>query len=147
MIEEVKITLDRERTLVYDFNAQCAFENATRSVHLCPGCEGAKIIKDPDNPKEKIGCSVCISRGFVDVYVNTLIENVWSRINAHNIKALLWACLLREDPDLKISDVGNMINLKNYLDIHNALKQAIENAMPEQETGENKKKAKKIRPG
>jgi len=80
-------------------------------------------------------------RGFVDVYVNTLIENVWARINAHNIKALLWACLLREDPDLKISDVGDMISLQNYLDIHNALKEVIENAMPEPE--EDKKKANK----
>ena len=105
-----------------------------------------KIIPNPAKKGDMISCVVCYSKGFVDVYVNTLIENVWTRINAHNVKALLWACLIREDPDLKIEEVGGMISLQNYLDVHTALKKAVENAMPEPQEVK-KKVSRKSRAG
>ena len=50
-----------------------------------------------------------------------------------DMEALLWACLLHEDRDLKLEDVGFMIHTKNMFDVLKALNEMFTIAVPEPE--------------
>jgi hypothetical protein len=43
---------------------------------------------------------------------------------AKKMRALLWACLIDDDPNLTLKDVGKMINASNMKEIENALSSA-----------------------
>lgn len=49
---------------------------------------------------------------------------------ARGIRALLWAALLHEDPDLTLSDVGAMLNIGNMADLTARLQAALVSALP-----------------
>jgi hypothetical protein len=46
-------------------------------------------------------------------------------VGARNIRALLWASLAQEDPDLTLQDAGKLIKGGNLVDILDALKQSL----------------------
>jgi len=52
-------------------------------------------------------------------------------MTAKDFRALLWACLLHEDEELKIEDVGKMISVENMGELSEKIAQAWEVASPE----------------
>jgi len=78
--------------------------------------------------------------------LNTLSESMWSSLNATNMKIFLWACLVHEDDDLKLDDVGRMIHIGNVKYINDKLTDAYKLISPEDdgdEGNEGKKTVKK----
>lgn len=73
-MEGIKITLDKERTIQFDYNALIAVEKETG--------------------------------------INVLQGEMLKRMRATDLRALLWAGLLMEDPSLSIEEVGRMITRK-----------------------------------
>lgn len=56
-------------------------------------------------------------------------------LTARDIRALLWACLIHEDENLTLEEVGKMIRSDNMDVITQALFEAWGMAMPEKEEG------------
>ena len=54
-------------------------------------------------------------------------------MSSDDIRALLWACLIWEDENLSLDDVGNMIDMRNLLVVLKALPEAIVASFPDQE--------------
>ena len=54
-------------------------------------------------------------------------------MSADDIRALLWACLVWEDKDLTLEDVGDMIDMQNMPAVIKALASSVFNAFPAQE--------------
>ena len=54
-------------------------------------------------------------------------------MSADDIRALLWACLIWEDENLSLDDVGNMIDMRNLPGVIKALTGAIFAAFPDPE--------------
>jgi hypothetical protein len=52
-------------------------------------------------------------------------------MGATGLRALIWVCLLHEEPELKIEEVGSWIDTGNVTDIAEQLGKAINEAMPE----------------
>lgn len=52
-------------------------------------------------------------------------------LTAKDFRALLWACLLHEDPELKVEDVGGMIHAGNMAELAEKIAEAWEVASPE----------------
>lgn len=50
-----------------------------------------------------------------------LFKSAVSEVNATNLRALLYAALLREDPTLTLEQVGKWITMRNVGNIHQAL--------------------------
>ena len=98
---QVKVMLDRERTLVLDLNAMAAYCEATGKSFL---------------------------RGEVDM----------AKINEVELRALLWACLLTDDPGLTREQVGAMVNVGNMPGVAAKLFQAVTNSLPESEAAGGK---------
>ena len=62
-----------------------------------------------------------------------------------DIRILLWACLLDEDPDLTIRDVGRMVHPGSIQDITDAIGVAYGGAMPDPEPGNGTLKNRRTR--
>lgn len=84
-MESVKITLDKERTIQFDFNAIVRAEEAAGHSFASPDSFTAKGFRYGD------------------------------------LRALLWAGLTGEDPDLQIEDVGNLIVGANLAKVSKAV--------------------------
>jgi len=54
-------------------------------------------------------------------------------MSSDDILALLWACLIWEDENLSLDDVGNMIDMRNLPGVIKALTGAIVASFPDQE--------------
>jgi len=52
-------------------------------------------------------------------------------MKAKDTRALLWACLKREDPNLTLEDVGKMIDSSNIAEVSQKLMEALAVAIPE----------------
>lgn len=50
-----------------------------------------------------------------------LLRSIVNEISATNLRALLWAALLKENPKLTVEEVGTWITMRNAATIHNAL--------------------------
>ena len=100
-VNSVKIDLDKERTLRFDFNAMANYEEAT----------GANAI---------------------------LMD--WAKATAKQIRALMWACLLHEDPSLTIEQVGGMLHGGNAKMIGKKIMEAIIAASPKRKNEEDDEK-------
>ena len=134
MTESTPITLDKERKLVFDLGAMSWFEKET----------GINIMTE----------NIWLKRGKL-IDVNTkegVIKIPEPEISATNLLALLWACLLREDPNIKIEEVGHMVGNHNVVEVTIALMIAFNQGMPkkedteEPEKEEDKKKATNQQP-
>ena len=62
-----------------------------------------------------------------------------SNMGAKALRALVWACLLHEDEELTLKDVGGWIKIDNLTDIANQINAAFEAAVPEPKGGEKDK--------
>lgn len=96
----VTIMLDKERHMLLNLNAMCAFEEVT----------GESLFRGVD--PEKMG--------------------------AKELRALLWACLIHEDENLTLEQVGSWIDTGNMAEIAESITQAFQNAMPEAEEKKGK---------
>lgn len=56
-----------------------------------------------------------------------------SNMGARALRALIWSCLLHEEPDLTVETVGGWVDINNLADIAMQLNTAIAEAMPEAE--------------
>lgn len=63
------------------------------------------------------------------------ISKVMSQGGAKALRALLWACLLHEDENLTLKEVGSWVNLKDINELPGKILEAFEAAMPEPEEG------------
>ena len=100
LAKPVPIKLDRDRSLLFDFNALVSLEDA-------------------------LGEGV-------------LAADFWKRleakdIRAKDVRALLWASLLHEDPSLTLEAAGRLINNKTIGVITEALGRAASESMPDAE--------------
>lgn len=50
-----------------------------------------------------------------------LLKAVVSEVDATNIRGLLYAALLRDDPNLTLEEVGSWITMRNLSNVHNAI--------------------------
>ncbi len=96
-MNEVKITLDRERTLKLDLNAMVNFEEAT----------GKSLFN-----------------------FNT------KNISTKDIRALLWACLLRDNKDLTLEKVGELVTFDNLKMVSEKIQEVFITAFPEAKSDE-----------
>lgn len=53
-----------------------------------------------------------------------LLRAVVSEVEAKNVRALLFASLLHEDPDLTIEEVGSWITIRNMTNVQTAIRTA-----------------------
>jgi len=93
---DIKIDLDRERSMCLDLNAMCEFEKVTGK---------------------------------------SLTDGSFSGTNmsASDIRAMLWACLLGDDSELTLEQVGSLISVENIADVAMKLNKAFEVAVPRAE--------------
>ncbi|MEM3453497.1 MAG: hypothetical protein QW835_07745 [Candidatus Hadarchaeum sp.] len=69
----------------------------------------------------------------------------WATTSAKGLRALIWACLLHEDPDLTLEEVGGLLNYANVPQITAALSKLWEKSVPESE--DNSPLAESPQPG
>lgn len=67
---------------------------------------------------------------------NILASDVMENPSARDIRALLWACLVHEDPELTVEQVGAMIHMGNIRDISQAIAAAWKKALPKARGGQ-----------
>ena len=94
---EVKIMLDKERTLYFGFNAMADFERVT----------GLNALKTD-----------------------------WSNLNITLFRVLLWACLRREDKDLTLEQVGDLLDLMPLPDVGQKVQEVMNNSVPEKKAAD-----------
>ena len=59
------------------------------------------------------------------------IWDIGKDMSITEMRTLLWACLVQEDPDLDTETVGHWVDISNLNDIRKALFQTYSEAMPE----------------
>lgn len=62
--------------------------------------------------------------------VNLFQKSSMQDISPKDLRALLWACLIREDKQLSLEQVGEMVHAGNFLEVAEALGKVWEAAMP-----------------
>lgn len=67
---------------------------------------------------------------------NLLVKRGWANLSGADLLTFVWAGLLREDPELRIEQVGEMIHLGNYPEMLAAISEAWEVAAPKRATNE-----------
>ena len=90
----VKLTLDREREIVYDLNAICSFEDVA----------GGQSVIDA-------------------------LRNLTMR----NVRALIWAGLLADDPELTLQEAGALIRFTDIATVTAALQDALRSDLAQAE--------------
>ncbi|MGE5553294.1 MAG: hypothetical protein ACM3XZ_05145 [Betaproteobacteria bacterium] len=61
---------------------------------------------------------------------NTLRSETWQNISASDLRVFLWACLLHEDPELTLEQVGAMLTMDKVAEITAALQAAASASFP-----------------
>jgi len=70
---------------------------------------------------------------FEDVTGRNLLQGIAiGDMSTKDLRALLWACLIHEDKELTLEQVGEMIHAGNMTDIFTKLTEAWEAATPEE---------------
>ena len=59
---------------------------------------------------------------------NALSSETWNNLSALDVRALLWAACLKDDPELTIESVGEFITFKNLPEITAAIEKAFAGA-------------------
>lgn len=79
---------------------------------------------------------------FEDVTGKNLFQ-IGSNFSAKDFRALLWACMLHEDEELTLKDVGQMIHPGNMEYIQNKITEVYDKQMPqgEKKSSKNAKRA------
>lgn len=57
-----------------------------------------------------------------------------SNLDMGQLQALLWSCLLEEDPELTMAQVGDMVDMSNLVAVTGLVMQCVTGALPEQST-------------
>lgn len=115
MVDPVKITIgDKDRFLIFDMNTMFNFENQTGKNILQQNIWAKPNIRDPKKP--------------IPI------------ISATDFRALLWACLLRDDPDLTIEQVGSWVDNSNMVVVTDLLLEIYNKGIKTPDKGDNNKK-------
>lgn len=64
-----------------------------------------------------------------------LKQSTWDTLSIADIRSLLWACLLHEDPELTVEQVGSMIHPGNMVQVFGEIQRVWQLSAPEP-TGE-----------
>lgn len=93
VVKGVQIILDRQRNMVFDANAYSAYEEATGKFFLdtlsqLQEMSGKFLADQSDEQRARI-----VMRG----------------LSVRDIRALVWAACLHEDPDLTLDEVGSYL--------------------------------------
>lgn len=67
---------------------------------------------------------------------NALTMELWQQPTASDLRALVWAGLLHEDPELTLKHVGAWMTFDKLITIQAGMGQALEAALPETEPGQ-----------
>ncbi len=71
---------------------------------------------------------------FEEVTGRSLLKGLrFSDLTSKDVRALLWACLIHEDKDLTLEQIGKMITMQNYNDVFENINEAMSAALPDQE--------------
>lgn len=111
----------------------------------------------PDKVKPRITIQLDKERHlFLDLNAMVAFEEVTGKnllqgiapeaLSVKDFRALLWACLIHEDKELTLDDVGTMIHSGNMSELVSKLAQAWDVAMPEP-TGESDPLAESLQSG
>jgi len=68
---------------------------------------------------------------------NMLDIRSWPNLTAKDWKALIWACLLRQDDEVTLELVGACVHPGNLKYVQDKVYEAVKNSMPEQEEKED----------
>jgi len=68
-----------------------------------------------------------------NLFSRQVAESLAQEMNPADLRAMLWACLLHEDSELTLEQVGSWINPNNMTEIATTLIEAWETASPESE--------------
>lgn len=71
---------------------------------------------------------------------NALQENIFQNISAKETKALLYAVIKQDDPDITIDDIGKMVSVSNFEEVLTALAKAYNVDTPDSKGGDKDKK-------
>lgn len=63
--------------------------------------------------------------------VSCFSEETWKNIDATRLRALLWAALLHESPEMKLKEAGALVSLENMEYVSGKLMEAWQKATPE----------------
>ena len=96
---DITITLDKQRTLRFDLNAMCLFEEVA-------------------------------GKSLFDASFQL------ATMTAKDLRAMLWACLQYDDPEITLEQVGALISAENMTDVAARLNQAFDVAMPDERTSD-----------
>lgn len=61
------------------------------------------------------------------------IHNIGSSMSMKDMRALVWACMLHEDADLKPADVGQWIHPQNLMAVADVIGKLYQDSMPEED--------------
>lgn len=81
-------------------------------------------------------CEFCHA---IDIPISEIGDKSASQMGPYEIRALIWAGLVWENPGLTVSDVGDMIDFSNLSYITEKAIEAFEGAFPEGKIGETEK--------
>jgi len=78
---------------------------------------------------------------------NALDGETWQQPRASDIRILLWAALLRNEPELTLEDTGAMLTISSLSQVTESLRQAFESAsMPADESKSSQVKKNSSQP-
>lgn len=133
----IPIDLDRRRYLLLDMNAMVEFEEATGKSLLDPWERDEKgdLIQLRDENGELLWLldesgEPILSKGKrIPIYQP-------KNLTTKDIRALLWACLLDDDPDLTIKEAGKLIHPGNLAEVNRKISEVQRRAFPEKQEDE-----------
>jgi hypothetical protein len=56
---------------------------------------------------------------------NIFTDKIFEKIKSTDLRALIWACLVQEDPALTLEQVGAMVTIENMAEITNSFNELI----------------------
>jgi hypothetical protein len=70
-----------------------------------------------------------------NLFESDVFEKILKNMDPINLRALLWACLLEEDPELSLKDAGKLLHGVSLEKVATAINAAIMVAVPEGKQG------------
>jgi len=77
-------------------------------------------------------------KNFIE-FTNSLKKKGVLSVQVSDMRALLWAELLHEDKDTKLSEAGDLMTFENISEVMEAVAQAVAEAMPKTSESDKKK--------
>jgi hypothetical protein len=117
----MKITLDRERTAVFDMNTLCRIEEVISGNAL-------ELLED-------------LGRGFAAYQKAQKQKDAGEDVKMpplpvtmRLLRAMLWAALVEDDPKLTLEQLGALVNMQNFQRLAMSLQKLMSQSMPGSES-------------